>query len=295
MTSFAHTPYVSDKSPFSIGLTPLDLANWIEPDDLLTEQLALKQTILADEHASAFGALAESAAGQGETLELLCVHLPERFPELYRRDAAAMHIIPAGRSVALTGEPPLLIASRLVQEDLLLVRRSETGWRLVAGSLCFPSAWVLSEKLGREMEAIHAPVPRYAGRMSDMVARIFDSIKPDQPVARLSWSIYGDANLRHACSKQASSERFPTHARISGIAHIRVERQTLRRLAGSGDILFTVRVFADPIAAFSEHPDGRALAAALRRQVGRLSADELAYKGLTEVRDSLLEALAQLA
>ena len=71
MSRFAHTPYSSGKPPFSIGLAPLDLANWIEADASLAEQLALKQAILADELATAFGALDESAAGQGEVLELL--------------------------------------------------------------------------------------------------------------------------------------------------------------------------------------------------------------------------------
>lgn len=294
MSPFAHTPYASDRSPFTIGLTPLDLSNWIEADEQLAEQLALKQIILADQDASAFAALQESGDGQSETLELLCAHLPARFPEMYRREGAAMHIIPARRSVALAGEPPLLIASRLVQEDLLLMQRAPEGWRLVAGSLCFPSTWVLSEKLGREMHAIHAPVPGFAGRMSEMVARIFDNLTPSRPVQRLNWSIYGDAALRHAYA-QRTSERFPADAPMSALAHIRVERQTLRRLPRSGDILFTVRVFADPVAALSGHPQGRDLASALHRQIGQLTADQLAYKGLTDVRERLLAALAQLA
>ena len=295
MSRFAHTPYSSGKPPFSIGLTPLDLANWIEADASLAEQLALKQAILADESATAFGALDESAAGQGEVLELLGAHLPARFPSLYRREGAAMRIFPAGRRVALEGEPPLLIASRLVQEDLLLMRRGATGWRLVAGSLCFPSTWLLNEKLGREMAAIHAPVPGIGGRMGEMIARIFDNLQPEQPVERFNWSIYGDGELRHAQSRQEPHERFPADTPVVALAHIRVERQTLRRLPRSGDILFTVRVHADPLAALSSHPRGRILAGALHREVARLDADQLAYKGLTEARERLLEALSQLA
>jgi hypothetical protein len=225
---------------------------------------------------------------------MLCAHLPARFPAIYRREPAAMHILPAARCVALDGEPPLLIASRLVQEDLLLMRRGADGWRLVAGSLCFPSSWVLDEKLGRAMDAIHAPVPGFAGRVGEMVARIFDNLRPEQPVERMNWSIYDDATLRHASSKPRS-ERFPPNAAMRERAHIRVERQTLRRLPRSGAILFTVRVFADPLAALSARPDGGLLAGALHRQIGQLSPDQLAYKGLTEVRERLLTMLAQLA
>ena len=295
LTAFVHAPYASGKPPFSIGLAPLDLANWIEADDLLAEQLALKQAILASEFASAFAALEESAAGQGEVLELLAAHLPARFPDVYRREAAAMHIAPANRRVALEGEPPLLIASRLVQEDLLLMQRGATGWRLVAGSLCFPSSWLLREKLGRAMDEIHAPVPGLAGRVSTMIARIFDNLAPEYPVERFNWSIYGDARLRHAQSHGDPNKRFPVDAEMSAAAHIRVERQTLRRLPRSGDILFTVRVFADPFDALSRHANGRALAAALRGQLSGLKAEQLAYKGLAQARDRLLIALAEIA
>jgi dimethylamine monooxygenase subunit A len=293
-TPFLHAPYASGKPSFSIGLAPIAMDSWIEPDALLGEQLALKETIFAHEGAAAFGALAGSEAGQAEVLELLAAHLPALFPTTYRRDGDGLHILADSRRVALSGEPALLIASRLVQEDLLLMQRGEGGWRLVAGSLCFPSTWVLSEKLGLAMDAIHAPAPGYAGKMGDMVVRIFDNLKVDQPVERFNWSLYGDARLRYAQSKQDPLERFPPGQSVAH-AHIRVERQTLRRLPRSGDILFTVRVHVDPIAEFARHAQGRQLAGALCAQLAALNPAELAYKGLTEARERLLAALAALA
>jgi hypothetical protein len=291
---FLHTPYASGKPSFSIGLSPIDVADWIEQDELLVEQLALKETILAQEGAAAFAALEGSEAGQAEVLQLLAAYLPVRYPATYRREGEALRILPSDRAVALEGEPPLLVASRLVQEDLLLMRRDDEGWRLVAGSLCFPSTWVLAEKLGRPMDAIHAPVSGYAGKMAGMVARIFDNLKAEQPVERFNWSIYGDARLRYAQSKQDPLRRFPPDQSASH-AHIRVERQTLRRLPLSGDILFTVHVHVDPAAGLVADPRGRELARALHGQLAALSPDELAYKGIVEARELLLASLAALA
>jgi hypothetical protein len=291
---FLHTPYASGKPPFSIGLTPIDAARWIEQDELLAEQLALKETILAQERAAAFGALDGSEGGQGEVLRLLSAYLPARFPQTYRREGETMRITPGERLIALSGEPALLTASRLVQEDLLLMRRDAQGWRLVAGALCFPSTWVLAEKLGRDMDAIHAPAPGFAGKMAGMVARIFDNLKPDQLVERFNWSIYGDAQLRYAQSKQDPLQRFPPGRPVTH-AHVRVERQTLRRLPSSGDILFTVRVHVDPATAFAAHPQGRELARALHDQLDALTPEQLAYKGIVEARGRLLDALATLA
>jgi hypothetical protein len=291
---FLHTPYASGKPSFSIGLSPIDLNDWIEQDELLVEQLALKETILAQERAAAFVAIEGSEAGQAEVLRLLAAHLPARYPATYRREGEALRILPSDRAVALEGEPPLLAASRLVQEDLLLMRRDDEGWRLVAGSLCFPSTWVLAEKIGRPMDAIHAPAPGYAGKMAGMVARIFDNLKAEQPVERFNWSIYGDARLRYAQSKQDPSRRFPP-GRSAAHAYIRVERQTLRRLPLSGDILFTVRVHVDPAAGLSADPRGRELARALHVSLAALSPEELAYKGIAEARERLLACLAALA
>lgn len=293
--SFLHTPYASGKPPFTIGLAPLDPARWIEQDELLADQLALKEAILAKERAAAFGALEGGEAGQAEVLELLAAHLPARYPQTYRREGGALRVLPGDRLVELGGEPALLTASRLVQEDLLLMRRHDTGWRLVAGSLCFPSTWVLGEKLGRDMDAIHGPVPGYAGKMAAMIARIFDNLKVEQPVERLNWSIYSDARLRYAQSKQDPLERFPPGQVVSERAHIRVERQTLRRLPRSGDILFTVRVHVDPVSAFSRDARGRELARALHDQLAALSPAQLAYKGLVEARERLLAALVAIA
>ena len=292
---FLHTPYASGKPPFAIGLTPLDPARWIEPDERLAEQLALKETILAGEGAAAFDALPGTEGAQTEVLDLLVAHLAARHPDIYRREGNAVRVLADQRLIALGGEPALLTASRLVQEDLLLMRRAADGWRLVAGSLCFPSTWVLAEKLGRDMGAIHSPVPGYAGKMAAMVARIFDNLKVEQPVERLNWSIHGDARLRHARSTQDPLERFPPGEPVVGRAHIRVERQTLRRLAGGGDILFTVRVHVDPVAAFARDARGRALARALREALAALGPEQLAYKGIGEARARLLAALAGLA
>ena len=60
--------------------------------------------------------------------------------------------IPALDGLETRDLPPLHAASLLVQEDLILMRRGETGWRLAAGSLCFPSSWLLTEKFGKPMQ-----------------------------------------------------------------------------------------------------------------------------------------------
>ncbi|WP_181706610.1 heme-dependent oxidative N-demethylase family protein [Chthonobacter rhizosphaerae] len=293
MPQFAHTPYDGSKKPFTIGLAPLDVSTWIEPDDHLPVHLAEKTRLYAERRDMVFAAEAGTEAAQREVFDALAAHLPARFPDVYRVEGGRLHVAPAGMSVPLRPEePPILAASRVVQEDLVLMRRDERGWRLVAAALCFPSSWSLKEKFGRTLDEIHGPVPDYAGAMAARMNRIFDALKADIPVWRLNWSIYPDPELHHPESKQLPRDWFNAP---SAQAFIRVERQTLTRMPDSGDILFTIKVHVDPVADFARHPDGRSLAAGLRAQLLELDGPQLAYKSLAAHRDLLAARLQAIA
>lgn len=290
---FAHTPYDGSSKPFTIAMRPLDLQDWIEPDHALTRDLAEKDSLIAAKQDVVFRECPETRAAQQEALDLLAEFLPRRFPTLYARRGAAIEV--GGRSVALDGGAPLLVASRLVQEDLCLMTKAESGWRLSAASVCFPSTWSLAEKLGLDMNRIHMQVPGFQGRTHEIVTRIFDQLKVEHPTQRLNWSIYGDGRLHHPETKSDPHERFPDNSPALERAHIRVERQTIRKLKTSQAILFTIRVYADPLARLADHPDGASLARSLREQLLALAPEELRYKGLAEARERLAEELEALA
>ena len=293
---FTYTPYDGKRQPFSIGVAPLDPLDWIRPDARLADELAQKEALIGQQRDTVWREEAGTRGAQAEVRDALAAFLAARYPHWFQRRGGAMHVLPAGRAIALDdGAPPLLAASRLIQDDLCLMRHSPQGWRLVAASLCAPSTWSLAEKIGLPMGAIHAPVPGFAGRMGQVIDRIFDNLQPDQPVERFNWSIYGDSRLNHALSRAAPHEHFPDGTPVMERAHIRVERQTLRRMPGSGDILFTIRIYPDPIAMFVTHPRGAALAAGLLGQLMALNAEQLAYKGLVLARERLALALQQLA
>ena len=142
------------------------------------------------------------------------------------------------------------------------------------------------------MPAIHDNVPGFNdGRMGAVVARIFDNISESSPVWRLNWSLYGDDDLHHPFAKSLAAQV----AKGTQDLFVRVERQTLRRLPQSGDVLFTIRIHVDPLDAFAKHPEGARLAASLRKQLLALDDAQLAYKGLTDDRDRIAATLAELA
>jgi hypothetical protein len=300
----AHTPYDGSSKPFTIGLKPLDPTGWIEVDGHLEAQLAEKDRLEAEHGDTVFAAEPGTEAAQHEVLSLLAEHLPAHFPEIYRRTGATMHVGASGRAVELAkpGMPPLKIAARLVQEDLVLMRRDEKGWRICAASLSFPSSWSLAEKFGRPLREIHRPVPHFGpgSRSDDLIERMFDKLQ-GQLVERFNWSLQPDAALYKPLSSMQRNDRaeravsrFPG-VDAAGAAFIRVERQTLRRLLASGDILFTIRIHLDPMPALRAHPDRARIAASFAAQLAALGRPELDYKGLAADRDRLVAALEAIA
>ena len=301
----AHTPYDGSARPFTIGLKPLDPARWIEIDDAFDFQLREKRRIHAAHAADVFVAEDGTGAAQREVLDLLLEHLPKHFPDRYRRACRGIFVAghPALGFSALAAMPALKAASLLVQEDLVLMRKRDNAWHLVVGSVCFPSSWTLTEKFGRPLHEIHEPVPGFgpATRTAGMIERIFDNLAVALPVERSNWSIQSGGALYHPLSSARrvgrSAGRASEFPAGDAAAHsfIRVERQTLRRLPVSGDILFTIRIHLDPVSSLGRHPDGPRLAALFAAQLAALDTDQLGYKGLAADRDGLVEVLGAIA
>jgi len=290
---FQHSPYDGSSEPFTVGLKPIGEASWLEPDPFLIRHLAVKEGLFAEELDIVFRQEPDTEDAQKEVLDLVADHLGRCHPGSHRVSSNEIVLAESGRQVALGDRPALLTASRLVQEDLVLMCPGPDGYRLAAASLCFPSSWSLTEKFGRSMTGIHDNVPGFnGGRMGRMVARIFENLKAGQLLERFNWSVYPDGDLHHPQPKQI---RFKIDDSSLARLFLRVERQTLRRLPGSGDILFTIKIHHDPLAALESHEDTSRLAAGLRLQLLALDGDQLAYKGLTDTRDALAGALQDLS
>lgn len=296
-----HTPYDGSSKLFNIGLKPLEPAGWIEVDGHLLPYLAEKRRLYAEIPDRVFVEEDGTRDAQREVLDSLGAYLPERFPRTHRRTDAGIEVVGAANHPALPSglaDAPLVAASLLVQEDLILMRRDDSGWRLAAGSLCFPSSWSLLEKFGKPLQQIHEPVPGFGPgtRPAALINRMFDGLQ-GQAVERFNWSIQADNALYHPLSNVERIDRatnrpsrFPD-GDVRAHAFIRVERQTLRKLPSSRDILFTIRIHLDPLAVLARHPDRATLATSFAAQLEALDLDQLDYKGLTSDRDRLIEHL----
>ncbi|MEM9520568.1 MAG: DUF3445 domain-containing protein [Actinomycetota bacterium] len=178
------------------------------------------------------------------------------------------------------GRHPLERAARAVHEDLVVMQRSNAGWVMTAGVVCFPTRWSPADKIGRSMAAIHQPVPRY-DTIAAAVDRLFDRLQPGVVVWRPNWSIVGDGALRLPVQHRQAPVSMPSDPMTD--LWLRVERQTLRRLVDHDDALvFTIRVHRWPLRVALDDVD-TAMVAELRG----LPDDVAVYKNLDSWRHEL--------
>lgn len=292
-----YAPYRGGPFRLAMGLERLALRDWIEPDDKLASELKEKERLLSERHHEVFAALPQAAAGSAETLALLVEHLPKRFPRLYRRRAATLHSLVTGQRWDIHNDArhPLDRAGRLVQEDLCLMQRcADTRvYHLVAASLCFPTRWRLADKLGKPLHVIHAPIPGYQEQLANSMDRFFDRLQVNKPVWRLNWAMMDDPTLFQPGGHDHTGVNTAITAENAGdTLWFRTERQTLRRLADSRDILFTIRVRVEPLGRLAQRPERAAqLAAAIRALPEPLRR----YKNLPPIIDAALGWLDRTA
>ncbi len=219
-------PWMQAKTRRLPGIQPVAKGEWLLRDDAYGAQMAYRDALIAGRESDVFVATPESLPMQEELLETVQSDLTEDHRKGRRPD---------GVQVPLTG-PPLLVAARLVQEDLLIMDMADEP-RLVAGVLCFPASWSLAEKFGRGLEAIHGYVDEYTAEMAARVRRMFDAIRPEQPLWRANFLRYADADL-HQPRRKGEARPAPT----SG-GFVRVERQTLRKLPRTGAVVFGIHTY----------------------------------------------------
>ncbi len=273
----------------AMGLVTVPQSDWFEFDEHYVPEMAEKRRLLTDCPAAVFGTTPGCEAACTETLSAVLDHLTAAHAGWFGQDGGVIHNRLTGEAWDIATLDPLELAGRLVQEDLCLIEASSDGPRLTAAVLCFPSRWLLHEKLGRPLTEVHGAVPFYADRLARPVDRFMAHARPGHISARLNWSVLDDPALFQPRGKwRTGVDPSVTRSNAGDRLFLRVERQTLRRLPVSGAVLFGIRVHVYALAsvAGSAVPASR-LAAAIRN----LPAETVHYKSLSVFRDALLSWL----
>ncbi len=246
----SHLPFVPWMDPRTArlpGIIPIDENDWLRTDDVYAGQMAERDRLIASNSTAVHAMLPQGVAAASELFDRVLDRLAS-MPGFHRK--ADDIIRPDGMRVALNRAEPLLTLGRLVQEDLCLLQSDGVEHVLTGAILCFPASWTLHQKIGRPLLAIHHPVPSYTGDMSRRVQRLFDVIRPGQPLCRYNALLYDDPTLFQP-RLEGVPRPMPVHA-----PYLRSERQCLVRLKKTGAVLFSIHTHI--IAAESLTPEQRA-------------------------------------
>jgi len=142
--------------------------------------------------------------------------------------------------------------------------------------------------MGQTLAEIHGPVDGYETILSEKVDRFFDRLAVNRIVWRRNWFFHDTAEF-------FQPDRM-THATFTDVDRaatltLRSEWQTLRRLAFSGVILFTVKTQVAPMAELAARPQ---LAEAMARFLEEGSAISHANKDATGRVEPIVEWLRRI-
>jgi hypothetical protein len=276
-----YLPHMCASGVLQMGLSRLETRQWIENDSDIAAQHRFKRALAARDFAAVFGDSGMDPGAGDELLATLESHLLADHSSVYRCRDGALHCIPGAFTVAVEDGPALWRASLLIADDLALMVDRDGAYHLAAASLCSPSHWRLADKLGRPMREVHDPIPGVHDDLSPRIDRFLAHLRTDAPVQRCNWSLqFGDQRF---CPGRGSSDP-------SWPLYYRVERQTLRRLAKSGAIAFTIRVYLHSVASLRAIPGAQE---SLLRCVQTTPEDIARYKGFPRYLEALRAEVAR--
>lgn len=244
--------------PAQMGLEPLPLADWLKPragDDAL---LAERARIIAAHRTGVIAARPEAESAVKELAALLRARGFE-----IAADAGDLALSAIGHAVA---------------EDLCVLTKTNAGYRLTAGILCFPNRWRLTDKIGGDLVAVHGPVPDYAHEISAGVDRFLLRLRPERPFKRGNWGLASSPALYLPAPVAPVDFDDAEFTHDAGV-FLRREEQSFLKLPESEAVIFAIRTAVLP---WRETPEN--LRSSIVKMTAELGPAWLAYKSVRRTR-----------
>ncbi len=233
-SSLPFAPWMDPRTSRLPGVLPLVDEDWTWVDDAFAGQMAERDRLIAT-NADAVHALEDR--GRPAAVELYHTVL-ERLRHRQGYEVSPQSVRrPDGVEVRLDPTQPLLTLGRLVQEDICLLEHDEAEHVLTGAILCFPAGWTLAQKLDRPLTHIHTPVASYDADIARRVQRMFDAIRPEQPLWRANSLIYDDPTL-HQPRLEGVQRPVPVDK-----SYARSERQCFIRLPKTRAVVFAIHTY----------------------------------------------------
>ena len=197
---------------------------------------------------------------------------------------ACLHALPAELRLAA-------LLSLAFAEDFAVI--DATSGRIPWLAVCLPSYWAPEDKVGRHFAEVHAPVADNA-LLIGAAAHLVRLVTGTERWERFVWTITRSGKL-HQHPKHDVAAHWHADLDAHGLAaqaFFRTEHQTFIPMPTQRQAIFTIHVETHALTdALAAPADARLVHDAL----ASMSAPVLAYRGLTNARERLLQWLAMQA
>lgn len=304
------SPYFpfDERYSLSMGTTPLQPTDpLVEIDTHYLSEIAEKKRLLAANQSYYYHANSDTELAQWEVLEKVLKSLVAFYPAQFELTINGRnwhwhnHLTNESQQFEFENPAslplqPLDWVGRQVQEDLLILA-NDPDVTLVAGQLCFPNDWDLNQKMGQPFLQIHHHIPKVLTPTMQAAQKLMERIVSHRPVWRLNWNfkIHNALDMSaqyFAESRRELAEIGPTltPSNIGERLYLRVERQTLTRLARSNAILFGIHTYQNTVANEAKDPNRARRMYQVLKSTPR---EVLHYKAIPFFEEALISYLQQ--
>ena len=217
-------------------------------------------------------------------------------------------------------EPPILLLTKLVQEDFIILEfeESDETWRFISGAAAFSfvEIGINGEKSfmkpGNDVSKIHSPVPGFNPTIYKQVSSYFKALKADTAYWRANWVVTPLEGIspfeeeilegstiegnREKCfeDETKSSYAIPDLGNLpmTELA-IRSEYQTIFKLPKSGCLVFGIHSYIDPLDKLKKTPKAADM---IGRATSNMNENTLKYRGINQrCKENIVNFCNQLA
>ena len=238
MVEILHSEIPADLDPDASlpGIKPLSDGQWLRRDEAYAAQMAYRRKLIERRRDKVIWASDDAS----DAIEEVFREAALLFPAMGFAMTTRHLFCPDGAEIDLEADDMLVSLGCAVQEDICILQKSGDEHVLTAAVLCFPASWTLTEKVGRPLTRIHAPVQEYDDRIATRVQRLFDGVQVGKPLWRNNYLFYDSADLHQPMSETDPARQVPPP---DDAAYLRAERQCIFRLPQTRAVVFSIHTY----------------------------------------------------
>lgn len=258
MSVAKYYPFSGKKGRLRLGLNPITVSDWIQYEDDFKDRINKKHRLINIERARVLYLSDKSIPAQQEFLNLLIEYLLKYKSNLFQQSGSEIFSLKENKhyDVEEYKNCPIELISYLAPDDFCLLEECEDDYKLMAATVCAPTWWDLSEKIGKPLTSIHSPIADFEEKIGRMIRHFLKNLTNEDLYKRSNWFLFGAPDL---CVFPSNFDTYKnllniTSENIEENLYLRTERQTFRKLTKTGAIVFGIKVYVSPISILKKVP-----------------------------------------